>query len=116
MNVYELLMPVAILGTFGAGAVLFTRTLTDYFLRRKMVEKGYVNEENKHLLEKLNSNNKYTNLKWGLIVLFGGIGLVIINYLPRQHDSTLPFGVFAISVALGFLIYFAIVKNLGDKD
>lgn len=116
MNVYEVLLPIAVLGSFSLGAVFFTKTLTDYFLRRKMVEKGYVNEENKHLLEKLNSNNKYSNLKWGLIVLSGGIGLVIINYLPYQRDSTLPFGVFAICVSIGFLAYFLMAKNLQDKD
>lgn len=81
-----------------------------------MIEKGYVNEENKHLLEKLNPDNKYNNLKWGLIILFGGIALVIVNYLPRAYDSTLPFGVFAICVSLGFLIYFLIVRSLAGKE
>lgn len=116
MSIYELLMPVAILGTLSAGTVLFTKTLTDYFLRKRMVEKGYVTQENKHLLEKASAENKYSNLKWGLIIFFAGIGLVLVNIFPHGHDSTLPFGIFAISVSLGFLIYFLIVKNLTDKN
>lgn len=116
MNVYDVLMPIAVLGTFSVGAYLFTKTLTDYFLRRKMVEKGYVSEENKHLLEKEQEANKYSSLKWGILILSGGIGLVIIEYLPKAEESVLPFGVFAISVSIGFLIYFVIVKNLTSKE
>ena len=116
MTVYEVLMPVAVLGSFSVGVYLFTKTLTDYFLRRKMVEKGYVTEESKHLLAKENELNKYSSLKWGILVLSAGIGLVIIEYLPRMHDSVLPFGVFAICVSIGFLIFFVVAKKLTDKQ
>lgn len=116
MNIYEILMPIAVIGTFSFGVYLFTKTLADYNLRKKMVDKGYVNEENKHLLAKHNDDNKYSSLKWGLLVLSAGIGLVIIDYLPRKHDSVLPFGIFAICVSLGFLIYFLIIKNLTKND
>ncbi len=116
MNIYEILMPIAVIGTFSFGVYLFTKTISDYNLRKKMVDKGYVNEENKHLLAKQNDDNKYSSLKWGLLVLSAGIGLVIIDYLPRKHDSVLPFGIFAICVSLGFLVYFLIAKNLTKND
>lgn len=116
MTGYEVLMPISILGTFSFGVYVFTKTLTDYFLRRKMVEKGYVTEESKHLLAKEQEVNKYNSLKWGIITLFAGIGLVVIEFLPRRDESVLPFGIFAISVSIGFLIYFFISKTLSDKE
>ncbi len=116
MNIYEILMPITVIGTFSFGVYLFTKTLTDYYLRKKMVEKGYVNEENKHLLAKENADNKYSSLKWGLLVLSAGIGLVIIEYIPNKQESVLPFGVFAICLSIGFLIYFMVAKALTKKD
>lgn len=116
MNITELLMPVAVLGTFGAGVVLFAKTITDYFLRKKMVEKGYVNPENSMLLKKLNSNNRLEPLKWGLLILSSGIGLVIIDSIELKENSTLPFGIFAICLSVGFLAYFVIAKNMSGND
>lgn len=116
MNIYELLMPIAVLGSLGAGVVLFARTMTNYYLRKKMVEKGYVNPENDILLKNLNSTNKMEPLKWGLLILSGGIGLVLIEIFGLRENSTLPFGIFAICLSLGFLAYFIIAKNMTNEN
>ena len=109
-------MPITVLGTFSLGLIFFVKTLRDYQLRKKMVEKGYVNPENESVLKRFKNENQNANLKWGLLVLFAGIGLVLIEFLPFRNESTLPFGVFAICVSLGFLIYFIISKKLTDKE
>ncbi|MEQ8925304.1 MAG: DUF6249 domain-containing protein [Fulvivirga sp.] len=115
MNIYEVLMPIAVLGSMSVGAVFFTKTLTDYFLRKKMVEKGYVNPENDVLLKKHSNANKLSSLKWGLLILSAGIGLVIIDGVSFKDESTLPFGIFAISVSLGFLVYFVLARRMSDE-
>ena len=109
-------MPIAVLGSFSLGLVYFTKILSDYLLRKKMVEKGYVNPENESVLKKFKSENQMANLKWGLIILSGGIGLVVVDLVSFKQDSTLPFGVFAICVSLGFLAYFIIAKKLTNKE
>jgi hypothetical protein len=111
----QVLMPLTILGTIGTTLVLFTRTISDYILKKKMIEKGFVNEDTQAIFKRNTDENKYSSLKWGLIILFAGISLVILEYVPHERDSTLPYGLFAVFVSLGFLIYYFMVKKELDK-
>lgn len=111
----QVLMPLTILGTIGATLVLFTRTISDYILKKKMIEKGYVNEDTQAIFKRNTDENKYSSLKWGLIILFAGISLVILEYIPHDTESPLPYGLFAVFVSLGFLIYYFMVKKELDK-
>jgi len=113
-NLLELLGPVSIIGTFGLTLSFFIKTLTDYFLRKKMVEKGLVGVDASELL-KNQENSKLASLKWGLIVFFGGIGLILLEAIPYEKTSTLPFGVFAISLSAGFLTYFILARKISNE-
>jgi len=110
-NLREVLMPFTIIGTFGAAIVFFTRTLTDYVLKKKMIEKGFVNDDTQAIFKRHTDENKYASLKWGLIVFFAGLSLIAMEYIDFYSNSPLPYGLFAVSVSLGFLIYYFIVKK-----
>lgn len=117
MNLTQVLMPLAILIPIVGGFVLLTRTLTGYYLRKRMVEKGYVDSESVAILtEKKAESDRLSNLKWGLVVFFGGLGLILIELLGYSTDSPLPYGVFALCISLGFLIHFAIVQKMQRKE
>ena len=107
----DVLMPITILGSLSAGMVLFTRTLTDYILKKKMIEKGFVNDDTQAIFKRHTEENKYSALKWGLIIFFGGLSLIIMEYVQVEPQSTLPYGLFAVSVSIGFLIYYFLVKK-----
>lgn len=108
----NVLTPLVILGTISAGIVLFTRALTSYYLRKKMVEKGYVDKESVAILARKNEEaGPYANLKWALIIFFAGLALVVLEYIPYDRESPLPYGLFALSVSLGMLIHFFITRN-----
>ena len=102
-----------VLVPIGLTFYMITKTLTDYFLRKKMVEKGLVGEDAVKILSKeMNEVNRYSSLKWGLIILSGGIGLVIIEVFADWNElSSLPLGILSISISIGFLVYYFIVKN-----
>lgn len=110
-NLRNVLMPLTIIGTFGTAVVFFTRTLTDYVLKKKMIEKGFVNDDAQAIFKRHTEENKYASLKWGLIVFFAGISLIIMEYIDFDRHSSLPYGLFAVAVSLGFLIYYFIVKK-----
>jgi hypothetical protein len=108
----DVLMPLAILGSFSAGVYFFTKVMTDYLLKKKMVDKGFVNEETQAIFKQQQaSDNKFSSLKWGLIIFFGGLALILMEYIQAGPESPLPYGVFAVSVSLGFLIYYFLVKK-----
>ena len=110
-NLREVLMPIAILGGLGGSAYFFTKAVTDYILKKKMIEKGYVNEDAQAVFKKHADENRFSALKWGLIILFGGLALIIMDFIPTDPESPLPYGLLAFSIALGFLIYYYIVKK-----
>ena len=67
MNIFEVLMPISIMGSFGVAVYMFTRVMTDYMLKKKMIDKGFVNEETQSIFKQhISPNNKYASLKWGL--------------------------------------------------
>ncbi|MBV6646169.1 MAG: hypothetical protein KI790_12010 [Cyclobacteriaceae bacterium] len=106
----ELLLPPFVLGAISLGIIYFTRTLTDYWLKRKLIDNGLVNEDAGKFLNQQASQSKYASLKWGLIVFFSGIGLIIINNFDT-HNSPLPYGILAVSASLGFLLYYFLMKR-----
>ncbi|SKC74857.1 DUF6249 domain-containing protein [Ohtaekwangia koreensis] len=107
----HVLMPIAIFGSFGTTLYFFTKVLTDYILKKKMIDKGFVNEESQSIFKDYSAENKYSSLKWGLIAFFSGISLILMDYLDVRPDSTLPYGIFAVALSLGFLIYYFLVKK-----
>jgi hypothetical protein len=111
----DVLMPLVILGTISGGIVLFTKTLSDYILKKKMIEKGYVNEDTQAIFKRNTDENRYASLKWGLICLFGGLSLILMDFINYDSRSPLPYGLFAVFVSLGFLIYYFVIKREFDK-
>ena len=109
-NLREVLMAPAILGSLGAAIYVFVKTMTDYILKKKMIEKGFVNDDTQAIF-KNTENYKYSSLKWGLIILFAGLSLIVMEFVPTSPESPLPYGLFAVSVSIGFLIYYFIVKK-----
>ncbi len=113
MNTNELLMPVSILGSLGAAVYFFAKVMTDYILKKKMIDKGFVNDETQAIFKQhvSSATNKYSSLKWGLITFFAGLSLILMEYIPFDSYSPLPYGLFAVSVSVGFLIYYFLVKQ-----
>ncbi len=101
------------MGSFGTALYFFTKAITDYSLKKKMIEKGYVNEDTQAIFKTQASNNRYSALKWGLLFLFGGIALIVVGSLDVRSDSPIPYGIMAVALSVGFLTYyFAIKKEL----
>jgi hypothetical protein len=111
MHPAEVLMPISIIGSFGTALYFFTKVLTDYILKKKMIEKGFVNEETQAVFKTYKQQNKYASLKWGLLFFTGGISLIMMDVLNVSPDSPLPYGMFTVALSLGFLVYYFLVKK-----
>ena len=83
----------------------------NFFLRKQILDSGPIDDNAREFLKSL-APLGLEPLKWGLLGLFGGIGLVIIEFIPyRLNESPLPYGVEAIFLSIGFLTYYAIVRK-----
>jgi hypothetical protein len=85
--------------------------LLNHRVKIRMIKAGFVDENAVNVLNKLNYDLKVDTLKWGLILLFGGAGLVALNYIHLQPDSLLPYGIETLFLAVGFLTYYLISKE-----
>jgi hypothetical protein len=114
----HILVPIiAIIMTFGTTLFVII-VITNYLLKRRLIQSGNLDAESQKLLSKSFVNMKFDNLKWGLVILFAGIGLVIIEMLPDVYveNSALPIGIELIFIAIGFLTYFFYVKDKGKSE
>lgn len=91
------------------------KLISDHLLRRKLIKAGQFDKAG--ILEQPKQSdevNKYPSLKWGLVALTSGIGLIIINYYTDVHSPEnipLQFGILLVSVSVGFLIYFILMNK-----
>jgi hypothetical protein len=104
------LQAACVILSIALGIYLTMRPLTTYLLRRRLIELGQWNEQTHRQMEQENQSPA-ESLKWGLILLFTGIGLIVVHFLPVSSDSSLPYGVIMVSAALGFLLYYLIISS-----
>lgn len=108
----DLIPIVAIISTFGS-VILFVSVLTNYSLKKRLIEKDMVTPETANLFKSMNGSQNA--LKWGLIVLFSGLGLIIIDAMDLDSDDAMPYGIEAVCIAVGFLVYYVVSKREMDK-
>ncbi|OEK04780.1 DUF6249 domain-containing protein [Roseivirga misakiensis] len=117
MEGFDIVLTVLITFAFtGFTTIGIIKGITSYRLRRRMIEAGLINEEAMELLKDGAKENYYTSLKWGLILFFSGIGLIIINSMDYYYDSTAAYGIVITAASLGFLIYFIFMKQEIKKE
>ncbi|MEI7662458.1 MAG: hypothetical protein WCK34_09680 [Bacteroidota bacterium] len=96
------------------------KMFTDFLLKRKIIKAGHV--EKAGILDPVTAvseENRFPTLKWGLVSLMAGLGLVLIELMSRggqiswvkEYNSLLPIGIELVFIAAGFLIYFFIVNT-----
>lgn len=105
----EFIGPAIIIGTIFFGIVSIIKAFSIHFLRKKIVDKNNLDESTVKALSM--KENRHTALKWGMVALFGGIGLILLEFIPYEYDSPLPFGLEAVMISAGFLVYYFMVKN-----
>lgn len=80
--------------------------LLNHRLKSRMVRLGVMEESAIKELNRINYAFQLDPLKWGLILLFAGLGLIALHFISYQADSLLPYGVEVVFVSFGLLSYF----------
>lgn len=101
------------------GIYQIIKVFTDFLLKRKIIKAGHLDQAG--ILEPvkpIQEENRYPTLKWGLVALMAGIGLIVIELLSwggtfkwvKAYESVMPIGIELVFIATGFLIYFFIAN------
>jgi hypothetical protein len=104
------LAPFLVMIALVVGVVVITTASLNYKLKKRIIESGKVNEDN--VIDILKWNGSQSMLKWCLLLCFGGLGLIVLEFIPYNAiESPLPYGVESIFLAMGFGIYYLIVRK-----
>ncbi|WP_367865329.1 DUF6249 domain-containing protein [Pedobacter sp. WC2423] len=91
---------------------LIVINLIRYRLKKKMIETGIIEEPIIGSETDKPKAERRSALKWALIMMFGGLGLVVQEFSPYSSDnSALPYGLEIIFISIGLFIYYLIIKK-----
>jgi hypothetical protein len=111
MDKLELILPYIMTTVILIIITVIIFRLFKYILQRRILKAGPLDEHAVKFLAAGASSGK-ENLKWGLLLLFGGSGLLILPSLPVDMESPIPYGVEAIALSFGFISYYLISRKL----
>lgn len=103
------------LGLFVSIVVLCTslaKIISDGRTRRRLIEAGATADVVRAVTPAVRDDlGVYSALKWGIVILAGGLALVVIQFMPyRDNDPIVP-GILMVFVGVALLIYWAFVRR-----
>ena len=82
----------------------------NYRLKKRIIDAGPIDNDAIKFLKRLTDTGS-EQLKWGCILFMSGFGLVVLQFLPYDDESSLPYGLEIMFIAAGFLIYYLIIRK-----
>lgn len=110
------LLNVVVFGFTAFMTIGIIKSITNYRLRKRMIDAGLVDEKHMELLKEGAKESYYSSLKWGLIFFFSGVALILVNSLDLYYDSMAAYGIVISSASVGFLVYFAFMRREIKKE
>jgi len=96
------------------GSIVFViKTLSDNHLRKKVLEKGMVDENIKSLFAK-EPGQFFTGInaiKWGMVLIGVGFAVIVGRFFPYQYQEEATWGLAMVMAGLAFIIYYIIYKK-----
>jgi hypothetical protein len=103
----DVLMAVAVF----SGIALVFKVIADATIRHKLINKGAVDENIKHLFTRHSSEYMLSNLKWGMVLIGLGLAMVVPQFLPYYVRTDTMIGLMFLFAGLGFFLYYFIAKG-----
>lgn len=82
----------------------------NYATRKQMIEKGLIGDEAAKMFKTNSEAFLPSSFKWGLVLTFVGVVIVILQILPVYVSSEVYFGVMLIAAGGAMLIYYGLAS------
>ncbi|HHI02698.1 MAG: hypothetical protein DRP51_00260 [Candidatus Zixiibacteriota bacterium] len=116
MTALETLAELAPLFVIFPVAAYIIKMSLDYFTRKHMIEKGLIGEEAAKMFRTNSEVFLPSSLKWGLVLTFVGVVIVILQILPVYVSSEVYFGVMLIAAGAAMLIYYGLASMKAKEN
>lgn len=113
MNIFDLLLPLIVLGIICGSIITLYRISTDTRLKKKLIDKGVDPKLVQSILLSRTKNSGLEPLKWGMVMIGGGIALGLGAIIPNDQLTAALMLVFA---GMGFVFYYQISLKHTNKD
>lgn len=104
---FEELIPITLFIVFG----YIIKVISENRTRRTAIEKGLVDENLKYLYYDKLEMHLPNSLKWGIVLVALGVGLLIVRVVPSYHSNELAFGVMFLSAGVGLIIFYLLASK-----
>lgn len=108
--------PGLVFVSFFAFVLGVTKVLSDNWTRRKLIEARVSDDAIRTLFRKESDPEMFAALKWGIVLVSLGLGLMVSQYLPARFEEPLAWGVVLVFGGAGLLAYYAIARVLVRRD
>ncbi|MCX7834419.1 MAG: DUF6249 domain-containing protein [Ignavibacteria bacterium] len=120
MDISETIIPIMGI-IFGLGLpalIVYWSIYTRHRERMRLIEKGLTADEVKNFFKEEKAQNPYRGLKFGIILLFLGAGIILANLMYDVFELSDGYtgGFLILFLGLGFLTYYLIIKNKEKKS
>ena len=104
--------PTLVLVGFFAFVLGVTKVLSDNWTKRTLIGSRVSDDVIRTLFRKESDPEVFAALKWGIVLVSLGLGLIVSQYLPSGFDEPLAWGVVLVSGGMGLLAYYAVARAL----
>ena len=112
----DIVVPVALFFSVAWIIVSVTRSISDGYTRRRLIEAGATSELVHAVTIKRKDPGLYSALKWGFVVGAVGLALILIQFLPFDQNDPFTFGLIFVFGAGGLLWYYMVAKRITARD
>ena len=92
------------------------RISLEYGTRKKMIEKGLVGDEAKNLFRTNIELFLPSSLKWGMVLTFVGLVIIVMKLLPVFISAEVAFGVMLVAAGIAMLAYYFMASSKAREN
>jgi len=111
-NVWEAVIPI---GLFMVVAYVI-KIIVENGTRRKLIDKGMVDENIKYLYADKPKSQILSALKWGMVAIAIGLAVFVGQMGPSHLVEEITIGAMFVFAGLALVIYYAIAKRMLEKS
>ena len=108
--------PVLVFISFFAFILGTTKVLSDNWTKRKLIEARVSEDIIRALFRKESDPEMFAALKWGIVLVSLGLGLIVSQQLHASFQEPLAWGVVLVFGGVGLLVYYAVARALLRRD
>jgi len=112
----ENLVPIIIVPVIFFAFYMVIRTISDNGVRRKIIEKGMVDENVQHLFKSTHREFRPNSLKWGMVLIALGAAILVGQIAPYSFQEEITISAMFILSGLALVVYYIVAAKSGAKS